>query len=131
MTPGSRTPALVSSLDLYPTILKIAGAQSLPEHAMGVPLQAVFQDPNTEVREVVFSECVGVGASPGEGHRMARTDRYKYVLTGTDEAYLFDLKTDPGELTNRINDTTLGKVRDNLRQKLLAWMNKIGDRSVH
>ena len=131
VTPGSRTPALVSSLDLYPTILKIAGAQSLPEHAMGVPLQAVFQDPNTEVREVVFSECVGVGASPGEGHRMARTDRYKYVLTGTDEAYLFYLKTDPGELTNRINDTTLGKVRDNLRQKLLAWMNKIGDRSVH
>lgn len=131
VAPGSRTSALVSSLDLYPTILKIAGAQSLPKHAMGVPLQAVFQDPNTEVREVVFSECVGVGASPGEGHRMARTDRYKYVLTGTDEAYLFDLKTDPGELTNRINDTTLGKVRDNLRQKLLAWMNKIGDRSVH
>jgi arylsulfatase A-like enzyme len=128
---ASRTSALVSSLDLYPTILRMAGAQSLPTHAMGEPLQPVLQNPKAKVREVVFSEGVGVGALPGQGHRMARNDRYKYVLTGTNKAYLFDLKTDPAELMNRIDDKSLRKVRDELRQKLLSWMNQIGDRTFN
>lgn len=126
---GSRTSALVSSLDLYPTILRIAGADSIPSHAMGEPLQPIFQNPKSEIRDAVFSEGVGVGALGGQGHRMARTDRYKYVLTGTDEEYLFDMKTDPAELTNRIDDNSLSKVRNELRQKLRSWMNLIGDRT--
>lgn len=127
---GKRTAALVSSLDLYPTLLRMAGAQSLPAHTMGEPLQPVFENPGTDVRKVVFSEGVGVGAEPGQGHRMARSDRYKYVLSGTNEAYLFDLRTDPEELKNRVDDPSLRNVRDRLRQQLLSWMKQIGDRNL-
>lgn len=127
---GSRTSALVSSLDLYPTILRMAGAKSIPPQAMGEPLQPIFRNPKARVRRVVFSEGAGVGALPGQGHRMARSSRYKYVLSGTDEAWLFDLKTDPAELTNRIEDRSLGKERDKLRQELQSWMIRIGDRTL-
>ncbi|MCB1122038.1 MAG: DUF4976 domain-containing protein [Verrucomicrobiae bacterium] len=116
-------------MDVYPTVLRIAGAQTLPGHAMGEPLQPIFKNPKTTIREVIFSECAGVGAVQGQGHRMARSDRYKYVLSDTDEAYLFDLNKDPAEITNRINDKTLKKVRDRLRQELLSWMKQIGDRT--
>ena len=127
---GKRTSALVSSIDLYPTILHIAGAKSLPKHAMGVPLQPIFRDPKASVHKFVFSECAGVGASAGEGHRMVRTKRYKYVLTGTDEEYLFDVEADPVELVNRIEDEDLRDERDELRKHLKLWMSRIGDRTV-
>ncbi len=127
---GSRTSALVSSLDLYPTLLRMAGSKSIPDHVMGKPLQPVFRDPHTEIREVVFSEGVGVGALAGQGHRMARSERYKYVLSGTNEAFLFDLEKDPEELTNRVDDPVLNKVRDALHKELLTWMKRIGDRTL-
>lgn len=126
---GRRTSALVSSLDLYPTLLQIAGAKSVPKHVMGKSLQPILLDPDANVNDVVFSEGVGVGAVSGQGHRMVRSERYKYVLSGTNEGYLFDLRTDPAELTNRNDDPLLRKVRDELRQQLITWMSTIGDRT--
>ena len=126
---GERSSALVSSLDLYPMILKIAGIESVPKHAMGVPLQRILKDPKASVREVVFSEGVGVNGLPGQGHRMAKSARYKYVLTGTDEEYLFDQEADPAELTNLIQNDDFRIQRRLLRQQLRSWMTQIGDRN--
>jgi arylsulfatase A-like enzyme len=72
---------------------------------------------------------VGVGGAAGQGHRMARTDTHKYVLTDTNEEYLFDLWTDPGELVNLSNDPASVAVRDQLRNELEGWMLEIGDRA--
>lgn len=125
---GVRTSALVSSLDVYPTLLKLAGVQDLPKHLMGKSLVPILKDTQAEVRTTVFSECVGVGGAAGQGHRMARTRRWKYILTGTDEQYLFDQQKDPSELRNRIHDPELGPVADELRRELNTWMQQIGDR---
>jgi arylsulfatase A-like enzyme len=125
---GKRSTALVSSLDLYPTVLKIAGIESVPKHAMGLALQPILQNSRAGIREAVFSEGVGVDGLPGQGHRMARTTRYKYVLTGTDEEYLFDEEADPSELKNLIHNDGLRGERDALRQHLKSWMKQIGDR---
>jgi arylsulfatase A-like enzyme len=125
---GVRTSALVSSLDVYPTLLELAGVQDLPKHLMGKSLVPILKDPHAEVRTTVFSECVGVGGAAGQGHRMARTKRWKYILTGTDEQYLFDQQKDPCELRSQIDVPELKPVADELRSKLSTWMRQIGDR---
>ncbi len=95
---------------------------------MGKSLLPLIKNSQLPHRETVFSECVGVGGKPGEGHRMARGNRWKLILSGTDEEFLFDQKNDPFELTNRVNDPELSKVLDGLRSELSAWMKEIADR---
>jgi arylsulfatase A-like enzyme len=126
---GQRSSSLVSTLDLYPTLLKIAGATTLPANAAGQSLLPILENPAMEIQDTVFSESVGIGGGAGQGHRMARSETHKYVLTGTNEEYLFDIQSDPFELENLINDPDYVTVRDQLRAKLEAWMLNIGDRT--
>jgi arylsulfatase A-like enzyme len=125
---GQRTMSLVSSLDLYPTLLELGGVDAAPKHAMGKSLAPVLSDPRKRVRDTVFSECVGAGGKPGEGHRMARNDRWKLILTGTNEPYLFDQADDPHEQNNSIDDPKCAKIATELRVELARWMEEIGDR---
>lgn len=127
--------ALVSTLDLYPTVCQLASAsmptdESSPASGppMGRSLLPLLDRPDDSHRETVFSECVGVGGKRGQGHRMARGTRWKLVLSGADEEFLFDQQEDPFELANRIDDPDLDTVRRTLRQQLSAWMKAIGDR---
>jgi len=124
---GKRSQSLVSSLDLYPTLLSLAGAE-IPDRSMGHCLVPVFRDPDLTVRQTVFSECVGVGGKPGEGHRMAYDGRYKLILTGMDELYLFDHNNDPNELTNVIDQAKYAGIRKRLESELANWMRTIRDR---
>lgn len=125
---GKTTRALVSSLDVYPTILELA---SIPSSGslQGKSLLPLLEHPSAPHREVVFSECVGVGGKPGEGHRMARGDRWKLILSDTDEEFLFDQQEDPFELQNRVDDPELVPVLQELRGALAQWMKSIGDRT--
>ncbi|GMW02543.1 MAG: arylsulfatase [Candidatus Hydrogenedentota bacterium] len=123
---GARSKALVSSLDIYPTLLDLAGIR-LPDHIQGRSLTPVFANPNATVRDYVFSECTGVGATVGMGHRMIRGDRWKYVLTDTNEEALFDQLDDPFELKNVISDPANVAVVTELRGRLSQWMDAIVD----
>lgn len=126
--PGQKTHALVTELDLYPTVLELTGATAPPQPLMGKSLLPLIKDPAAAHRETVFCECVGVGGKVGEGHRMARGERWKLILSDTDEEYLFDQQDDPFELTNRITDPSLAPVLSKLRAELTEWMKSIGDR---
>lgn len=123
-----QTNALVSSLDVYPTLLALAGVKDSPSHLMGRSLIPLLKDSSASIREVVFSEGVGVGAARGEGHRMARGKRWKLILTGTNEQFLFDQRNDPFELHNQIENPELKPIIDGLRRELSAWMQLIDDR---
>jgi len=128
ITPGKTTRALVSALDVYPTVLELAGAPKPPESSMGKSLLPLLKDSRAPHRFTVFSECVGVGGNPGEGHRMARGDRWKLILSDRDEEFLFDQQNDPFELNNRVDDPELATVLDSLRSELTQWMKTIHDR---
>lgn len=52
---GVRTPALVSSIDLAPTILELAGLPAAPS-MQGVSLVPILRDPAKTVRDFVFAE---------------------------------------------------------------------------
>jgi arylsulfatase A-like enzyme len=126
--PGQKSRALVSALDVYPTLIELGGAVSPPQSLMGKSLLPLFKDVSAPHRDTVFCECVGVGGSSGEGHRMACSDRWKLILSDADEEFLFDEQDDPFELNNCRDDPALATVLGRLRHELAGWMKTIGDR---
>ena len=137
---------LVSLLDVMPTCLGLADV-ARPVGIDGRMLPGTGDDPP---RDAVFSEYgaggprlglddlprLEAGSSsvprPGlpllrwreaEGHpKMVRMGTYKYVydpVDPTDE--LYDLATDPWELTNLASDPAYAAVRQSLRDRLLDW----------
>ncbi len=123
---GVRSPSLVSSLDLYPTLTELAGAAP-PAHLAGKSIVPLFSDPRRAIHDCVASECVGVGGKPGDGHRMVCHGRWKYVLTGVNEEALFDLEHDPFEMENVIGAEANRQVLDELRARLREWTRQTGD----
>jgi len=123
---GATCDELVSSVDLLPTLLELAGIPR-PDGLPGQSLVPQLRDPQLGLREYVASECVGVGGKPGQGHRMVRTKRWKYILTDANEEALFDEQTDPFELTNLAGDAAHRETLGDLRQKMQGWMKAVDD----
>lgn len=126
----AKSDALVSSLDVYPTILDLAGV-AVPPHLMGKSLLPVLKDPSGTVRDYVVSECVGPPEKRlGTGHRMVRTDHFKYILSSSDEEAFFDLRSDPYEMKNLIADPEMKAEIDRHRKMLHDWMTAVGEKRL-
>jgi arylsulfatase A-like enzyme len=127
----ARSEALVSSLDVFPTLLDLAGVSSFPPQLMGKSLRPVLGDPSGTVRDHVVSECVGPPEKRrGTGHRMVRTDHFKYMLSSSDEEAFFDLRSDPYELSNRVADPALRAEVERHRKLLRGWMAAVGEKRL-
>ncbi len=129
--PGSVSQALLSHVDLVPTVLD---AFDLPpaQWCEGVSQIPALRQPGTAVRDEVFLEFGRYevdhdGFGGFQPIRCVRRGDYKLVinLLATDEFY--DLRRDPGEMRNRIDDEPLAALRDELHDRLLAWMNETRD----
>ncbi|MET0420551.1 MAG: sulfatase [Acidimicrobiia bacterium] len=146
--------AIVSHVDLYPTICELAGIER-PSWLEGVSLLPLVQGEVTDVRDEVFAEVTYHAAY--EPQRAVRTKRYKYarrfdsdhpsvVLANVDDGptkeallaagwadvvppaeALYDLWLDPAEGNNRIEDPALREVRVDLEARLQDWMVKTDD----
>jgi len=126
----AKSDALVSSLDVYPTILDLAGVPA-PSNLMGKSLRPILKNPAAVVRDHVITECVGIPENRlGVGHRMVRTDRYKYMLSDADEEAFFDLKNDPYELNNLIDSPELKGEIEKHRKMLRDWMTSVGEKRL-
>ncbi|MBI4558413.1 MAG: sulfatase [Candidatus Hydrogenedentes bacterium] len=121
-----RCPALVSSLDLVPTVLDLTGVAK-PGNLSGLSLAPLFAHPRRQLRKYVASECVGVGGTLGMGHRMVRTGRWKYVLTDVNDEALFDEGADPYEMNNVAGQESNRRTLSRLRRYMTEWMDRIGD----
>lgn len=100
-----RTHLVSNGLDLLPTLCDFAGIP-LPERYTGSSLRplAVGQSvPNWRTHLVVESQ----------NGRMIRDDRFKYCLydSGEPAEFLTDLKNDPGEMQNLVNDPASQTIR--------------------
>lgn len=58
---------------------------------------------------------------------MCRTRNYKYVRRLYESDEFYDLRTDPQELRNRIDDPTLAMELQQLRERLLTWYLSTSD----
>jgi arylsulfatase A-like enzyme len=91
--------ALVEQVDIYPTLATLAGL-SLPAHLQGTSLAPWLHDPAGKSRIAVFSTMIATHTK-ALGHS-ARNSRYRYIEWngGKDGVQLYDLQTDPRQLTN-------------------------------
>ncbi len=91
--PKGRSEALVYLMDLFPTFAEFAGAK-LPEGVEGKSLVPVIDGRATKVRAVLYTGYRNC-------QRAIRDDRWKLIRYPlVDQTQLFDLTTDPHELTN-------------------------------
>ena len=118
---GRNAPQLVLNIDLAPTIAEAAGVP-IPATVDGRSLRPLLDGSGGSWRTSVLAEHLqGSGDSdPVPTYCAIRTDRYKYVAYATHEEELYDLRTDPYELTSRHADTALAATKAQLRSDLRA-----------
>lgn len=131
---GGRIGAPISLIDLPPTLLEAAG----------VPVPSSMQGrsflPWTRGGVDDWPEEVFVQISEAQVGRAVRTGRWKYAVHAPDksgtkepgsdrylEAFLYDLRTDPYELTNVIGLESHQEVASIMRERLLRRMVAAGE----
>ena len=151
---GRVSDALVSQLDLFPTICELADMQA-PDWVQGRSLMPLLRKEAIEVNEELYGEITFHAAY--EPQRSVRTRRYRYtrrfddthtttVLPNVDDGAskellvdhgwarrphareeLFDLVFDPQEGANLIADPAYADVARDLRGRLERWMRETED----
>ena len=145
--------ALVSLVDLAPTVYEAIGADAL-DFVEGVSLGPLVRGEVDQLHDEVFAEVNYHAAY--EPTRCVRTERYKYicrydgrdriVLPNTDDTpskdfllahgltdqprdqeMLYDLVYDPDEAHNLAGDSRLAEVLADMRGRLDSWMQSTDD----
>jgi arylsulfatase A-like enzyme len=154
---GQICDALVSQIDLFPTVCDLVGV-ARPAWLQGQSLLPLLNNPSGRVNDAIFAEVTYHAAY--EPQRAARTRRWKYirrfadrrlpVLPNVDESpskevwlahgwgeqeldseQLYDLIFDPNEANNRAGDPGLRAVLDDMRGRLDDWMQRTHDALLH
>ena len=93
-TAGQSSNALVSLMDVYPTLASLADLNT-PGHVEGNDLTRLLVAPNRTWAEYVYSHF-----NNGDS---IRTDQYRYIQWTNGQESLYDLIADPGETQDVIN----------------------------
>jgi N-sulfoglucosamine sulfohydrolase len=150
---GKTSDAMVSQIDLYPTICDLL-AIDRPTWLQGESLLPLASGEADEIHDAVYAE--GTYHVAYEPQRAVRTRRWKFihrfgdrtlpVPANTDDSpskdvwleggwlerpiaadQLYDLVQDPNELVNLAGDPNCAEVVDDLRAKLEQWMRDTKD----
>ena len=154
---GRVSDALVSQIDLFPTLCELAGIPR-PDHLQGRSLLPHVRGEVAEVNDAVFAELTFHAAY--DPQRAVRTRRHKYVrrygerdlpvLANVDDSptkdllleagwaelprpreELYDLVLDPGESRNLVGDPAHADIHVVLRDRLDEWMLTTDDPLLH
>ena len=150
---GKVSEALVSQIDLFPTLCELTGIPR-PDWLQGRSLLPLVRRETDEVNDAIFAELTFHAAY--EPQRAIRTQRHKYirrfgdrltpVLPNVDDGptkelliasgwadrplpreELHDLLFDPAEAANMADDPAYSEVRAELAGRLEAWMRETAD----
>ncbi len=125
---GRRSQRIVLNIDIAPTILDAAGVP-IPEGVQGASFLPVARGNETAWRDAMlyeyFWERPFVSTPTVFG---VRTERYKYCWYHGifDLNELYDLKEDPHEMRNLIDDPRYFEVRQEMERELRELMTKYG-----
>jgi arylsulfatase A-like enzyme len=154
---GKVNGALVSHLDIYPTVCELVGIER-PDFLQGVSLLPIVRGEAETVRDAIFAEMTWHAAY--EPQRAVRTERWKYirrfgdrtlpVLANCDDSpskslllsygwaereipheQLYDLVFDPNEAANLAADPSCASIRRGMDERLQRWMAETEDPLLH
>ena len=130
IAPGTRVEAPVQNVDYAPTFLEYAGlpARSTIQGSSLRPL-AEGRTPADWRRDIYYHYYEYPGFHSVRAHYGVRTDRYKLIrFYGDIDAWeFFDLKTDPQEMHNRIDDPAMQETIGDLKPRLVALRREYRD----
>ena len=131
---GGRIHELVSLIDFPPTLLEAFGFPIPPQMQGSSIIPLIQHQPVTWPKEVFIQ------ISESQIGRAIRTKRWKYGVVAPDgdgwnemgsnqyqDAYLYDLKSDPYELTNLVQLNSHHEVANSLRKRLIQRMVLAGE----
>jgi len=116
-----RSDALVYLFDLFPTTCEMIGVP-IPGSVEGESFARVFKG-GAAPRKSVFSAYTRL-------HRMVRDDRWKLIewnVKGKRTVQLFDLKTDPAELTDLADNPAHAQERKRMESLLMQYKQDLDD----
>jgi arylsulfatase A-like enzyme len=125
---GARS-AIVQNVDFAPTILAAAGV-AVPDEMHGKSLLPLFASDDPEFRDAAYYHYYEYpGIHSVKRHYGIRTNRYKLIhfYGDVDEWELYDLQTDPQEMTNVYYVPALAKVRHEMTLLLHDVQARYGD----
>lgn len=150
---GATTDAMVSFLDILPTLIEAAGGRP-PKDLDGKSFLGVLQGKTQQHNDEIYFSYTGVIVSENTWQtvpypsRAIRTRRFKYIRNlnytvphpvlkdkkGDDgmRSYeeLYDLANDPKELNNLVGAEEFQMVKTELSGKIDAWMKQVDDRGI-
>lgn len=115
--PGQKNDSLVETIDIFPTLLEVAGAE--PSHrCLGKSLYQTVNNPGSIHRKGVLSEVYSTTFN-----FMVRTRRYKYAVEkGGEPIFLYDLEKDPDEQVNLAGSDKAKNLESEARDELLRLL---------
>ncbi|MFF9788481.1 choline-sulfatase [Streptomyces sp. SceaMP-e96] len=122
-TPSTVSDAAVELIDLMPTWLDALGVET-PRRLPGRSLRPLLEGRSPAQagwRSASLTELYTPSAdgSAPRAQWAVRTGNYKLIERQTGDSALYDLRNDPEEFVNRIDDAALAGVREELRTTLL------------
>ena len=128
--PGSRITAPVQNVDYAPTFLDYAGV-AIPSSIQGRSLRQVAagRTPRDWRRDIYYHYYEYPGFHSVRAHYGIRGPRYKLVrfYGDIDNWEFYDLKTDPNEMNNRIDDPKARQTIADLKRRLAGLRQKYRD----
>ncbi len=121
---GRTCDAMVSHIDLMPTLLEVGGAPPAQVDGRSI-LPWIHGKPPGDWPDEVFCEYLATQAGDTE-LKMVRTPTHKLAVNLSDRDELYDLHADLGETANLIDDPASVEVRHRLAARLdaqMAWTN--------
>jgi uncharacterized sulfatase len=121
----------VSHIDLAPTILEHFSVP-IPQALHGRSLLPALADPSRRVNDHIFMEFGRYeidhdGFGGFQPIRCVYDGRHKLSVNLLSDDELYDLESDPGEMTNLIGSPDYARIRNQLHDVLLDWMNRSRD----
>ncbi|MDA0349979.1 MAG: sulfatase [Verrucomicrobia bacterium] len=102
--PGQKRDWIVSSVDLMPTLLGLCGAE-IPDAVQGIDHTNQFHGRADEIRDSAFLFNTHNGGGPGCDWRGIRTKDWVYAYHMEGDWILYDLKKDPYQLNNLVDQS--------------------------
>ncbi len=128
IAPNATIPHLASGIDLLPTLLDYAGAApSCP--LTGRSLKPILDNPSLPSQPLVVCELQPDPKDLSRRGRMLRTPSHKYIAFshGGNPELLFDMASDPGELSNLALNPTAAPILNHHRQLLAKCVTDTQD----
>lgn len=122
---------VASHIDLAPTIMDYFGLE-IPKIMEGQSILKQISKPDLKLHDAVYTEWTRYeqdhdGFGGLQLMRAATSENYKLVIHLCDTDEFYDLKNDPNEVNNLINDPNYKDQRNKLHDLLLANMNNTRD----